>query len=511
MRQIKSDILIERQEAAVYARVSSKEQEKEGFSIPAQLRLLHDYAGQNRLSVAKEFVDIETAKQSGRTGFTEMLAFLKENTAIKTILVEKTDRLYRNIKDWVTLDELGLEIHFAKEGVILSRESRSSEKFMHGIKVLMAKNYIDNLSEEARKGMAEKAEQGIWPSKAPLGYLNITTEEGKKIIIPDPNTAPLVVKAFEWYATGCYSVKEVTLRLKEAGLVFRKSRSAVPQSGIHKILRSLIYTGDFEWNGKRYRGTHDPLISRELWKAVQEIFDNRASGRRKKRKHDFAFSGLIQCGYTGGSLVGDLKKGKYIYYRAIGAKGVPYVKEEELERQFCETLKKLRFDDEVLEWVCQALKESHMDKRVYHEEALSRLQSEYNRLETRIDGMYVDKLDGKISEAFFEEKSMTWREEQKIIIVKMESLQNASQNYIEEGIQLLELAQNAGFLFMKQSAHEKRHLLNFLLSNCIWKDGVLTVRYKQPFDILADFITGLDAQKGHKAENLHEFDKWLGY
>ncbi|MBK9584578.1 MAG: hypothetical protein IPO55_01475 [Alphaproteobacteria bacterium] len=152
-----------------------------------------------------------------------------------------------------------------------------------------------------------------------------------------------------------------------------------------------------------------------------------------------------------------------------------------------------------------------MDKRVYHEEALSRLQSEYNRLETRIDGMYVDKLDGKISEAFFEEKSMTWREEQKIIIVKMESLQNASQNYIEEGIQLLELAQNAGFLFMKQSAHEKRHLLNFLLSNCIWKDGVLTVRYKQPFDILADFITGLDAQKGHKAENLHEFDKWLGY
>ncbi|MBK9584579.1 MAG: recombinase family protein [Alphaproteobacteria bacterium] len=113
----------------------------------------------------------------------------------------------------------------------------------------------------------------------------------------------------------------------------------MPQSGIHKILRSLIYTGDFEWNGKRYRGTHDPLISRELWKAVQEIFDNRASGRRKKRKHDFAFSGLIQCGYTGGSLVGDLKKGKYIYYRAIGAKGVPYVKEEELERQFCETLK----------------------------------------------------------------------------------------------------------------------------------------------------------------------------
>jgi DNA invertase Pin-like site-specific DNA recombinase len=62
----------------------------------------------------------------------------------------------------VTVDELDVEMHFPKEGGVLSRESRSSEKFMHGIKVLMAKNYIDNLSEEARKGMQEKAEQGIW-------------------------------------------------------------------------------------------------------------------------------------------------------------------------------------------------------------------------------------------------------------------------------------------------------------------------------------------------------------
>jgi hypothetical protein len=67
------------------------------------------------------------------------------------LLVEKTDRLYRNLKDWVTVDQLEVEIHFPKEDVVLSRDSRSSEKFMHCIKVLMAKNYIDNLSEEARR------------------------------------------------------------------------------------------------------------------------------------------------------------------------------------------------------------------------------------------------------------------------------------------------------------------------------------------------------------------------
>ena len=98
----------------------------------------------------------------------------------RVILVEKTDRLYRNLKDWVTLDELDIEIHLVKEGIVLSRDSKSSEKFVHGIKVLMAKNYIDNLSEEARKGMQEKAEQGIWPSKAPLGYRNVTGPDGKK-------------------------------------------------------------------------------------------------------------------------------------------------------------------------------------------------------------------------------------------------------------------------------------------------------------------------------------------
>ena len=144
--------------AVIYARVSSKEQEKEGFSIPSQIKLLNKYAADNRLQVIQKYVDVETAKKSGRTGFSEMIKFLrieaksKQSHFCRTLLVEKTDRLYRNLKDWVTLEELDLEIHFVKENVVLSQNSRSSEKFMHGIKVLMAKNYIDNLSEETRKG-----------------------------------------------------------------------------------------------------------------------------------------------------------------------------------------------------------------------------------------------------------------------------------------------------------------------------------------------------------------------
>ena len=121
---------------------------------------------------------------------------------MRVLLVEKTDRLYRNLKDYVTMDKLDLEIHFVKESVVLSKVSRSSEKFMHGIKVLMAKNYIDNLSEETRKGMLEKAEQSIYPFFAPLGYRNVMGPNGKRIIEPDPDITPIITLIFQWYATG---------------------------------------------------------------------------------------------------------------------------------------------------------------------------------------------------------------------------------------------------------------------------------------------------------------------
>ena len=219
-----------RKKAVIYARVSSKEREKEGFSIPAQLKLLKEYAAAQGFKIAQEYVDVETAKATGRTACGEMVAYLKAHPTIRALLVEKTDRLYRNLKDWVTVDELDVEMHFPKEGVALSRKSRSSEKFMHGIKVLMAKNYIDNLSEEARMGMQEKAEQDIWPTKTPPGYRNITGPDGKKIIVTDSAVAPVIAKLFEWYASSQYSVRDARDLAQVALLrAVRVERQAIPR------------------------------------------------------------------------------------------------------------------------------------------------------------------------------------------------------------------------------------------------------------------------------------------
>ncbi|MFZ7113386.1 MAG: recombinase family protein [Desulfatiglandales bacterium] len=507
----------QKQNAVLYARVSSKEQEKEGFSIPAQLKLLNQYASDNRFQVIQEYVDVETAKKSGRTGFNEMIKFFQKEAKSRhpfpcmVLLVEKTDRLYRNLKDWVTLDELDLEIHFVKENVVLSRESRSSEKFMHGIKVLMAKNYIDNLSEETKKGMLEKAEQGIYPSFAPLGYINVECS-GKRFIQPDPVTGPQVRRLFEWYATGNYSLLELARKIHDEGFAFRKSGRKIPKSVVHKILKNPIYYGEFRWAGKTYRGVHEPLISWELFERVQDAMAEKGRRKTGQQKHSWAFQGLLSCGHCGCALVAEIKKNQYVYYHCTGNKGKcpeKWVREEEIARQFGEAIRAIKMDDEVLGWVIAALRESHADEKQYHADQMASLQTQYDKLQRRLDAMYEDKLDGRINQTYYDQKSSTWKKEQDDIFRKMERLQGANRSYLDEGIKLLELAQHAVILYEKQTAQEKRKIINFVCSNSLWKDGRLIPNYRQPFDILAKNNLAYQKEKASFPKKIGLFDIWL--
>jgi site-specific DNA recombinase len=99
--------------------------------------------------------------------------------------------------------------------------------------------------------------------------------------------------------------------------------------------------------------------------------------------------------------------------------------------------------------------------------------------------MYTDKLDGVIDAAFFERKSVGWRDEQQKLLRSIANHQEASQSYFAEGIQLMELARRAPELFEQQEPKEKRRLLDFALSNCTWPSGKLTVEFRQPFELLA--------------------------
>jgi site-specific DNA recombinase len=146
--------------------------------------------------------------------------------------------------------------------------------------------------------MQEKAEQGMWPTKCPLGYRNVTGPDGKKII----------ATLFEWYARGNISLKEAARKAHAAGLLYPKSGAKVPGSTIHTILRNRLYTGWFEWNGKLYQGKHEALVPVHLWERVHGVLDGRFAKKAKRGRNAFAFSGLIACRKCGCAIVGEIKK-----------------------------------------------------------------------------------------------------------------------------------------------------------------------------------------------------------
>jgi site-specific DNA recombinase len=486
-------------EAVLYVRVSSKEQEQ-GFSIPAQRKLLTDYAAQQGLKIVREFEDVETAKRAGRTAFGEMVTFLRDaSNACRILLVEKTDRLYRNIKDWVTIDELKVEVHFVKEGVTLSEDSRSSEKFMHGIKVLMAKNYIDNLGEEVRKGMLEKARQGHWPSVAPIGYLNSPVT---RRIEPDPERAPLVAQLFEWYASGQLSLKAITKKAAAAGLTNRSSGHPLVKAKIHQTLQNPIYCGEFQWLGETYQGQHQPLISRELFEQVQRVFEAANHPKHTKRQH--AFAGLVTCALCGCALTGELKKGRYTYYHCTGYRGPcgnTYIREEELARLLGDVVKHVRIPPELADGVARVLRESQADKEKFVRATTMRLQQQQLLLRTKLDRVYDDRLGAQISEDLWTRKSKELEAELEHVRTEMARHDRASHEYEATGLQILELAQTAYSLYVAQNPQEQARLVKTLLSNCSFDRGTLCPTYRKPFDLFAqgtetgDWLLGLDSNQ----------------
>jgi site-specific DNA recombinase len=470
------------QTAVLYARVSSKDQEREGFSIPAQQKALRTYAQDQHLTIAREFLDIETAKQAGRGGFGEMIAFLKGDPACRTILVEKTDRLYRNIRDWITIDELGVTVHFVKEGATVSADSRSSDKFMHGIKVLMAKNYVDNLSEEVKKGLREKAEQGHWPSVAPVGYVNNLSTHRIEV---DPVRGPLIHAVFDLYATGAYSVKAVTVRATAMGLTHPRSSRPMMKGEMHRILQNPIYVGDFRWLGRVHHGSHEPLVSRERFADVQAVLSRKPRAHYPKQKH--AFMGLLTCARCGCSMTAEMKKGKYVYYRCTGfygACGNTYIRQEKLAALLAAAVQAVQIPAGVANDLVTALREDDGHATQQRAEAVQRLEQRRHAIQAKLDRGYDDYVSGKISEDFWTRKSAQWEEDRRITEGELARLAHQHPSAHITGERILELAKTAYFRYQQQPAAEQRRLLETVLSNCTFDRGTLSPTYSKPFDLL---------------------------
>jgi site-specific DNA recombinase len=187
-------------------------------------------------------------------------------------------------------------------------------------------------------------------------------------------------------------------------------------------------------------------------------------------------------------MTGDIKKGKYVYYRCTGFKGKcpnRYVKEEELTRQFSETLEAIRLEPEIHSLLIRALKESQADESRFHHEETAKLEAERQTLESRLEALYLDKLDRVITPEFFQAKSQEWNRTLDTIKAKLEKHRQAHGNYIEEGARLLDLSQQAAEIYRRLEMAEKKRILHLVLANSIWLNAQLIPKYRQPFETLA--------------------------
>lgn len=471
------------QKAVIYARVSSKEQEQSGFSIPAQIKLLKEYALKNGFNITSEFIEAETAKKTGRKQFNEMIKFLKKNKSIRTILVEKTDRLYRNLKDYIVIDDIGgLEVHLVKEATILSDNSRSQDKFMHGIRVLMAKNYIDNLSEEIRKGIKEKCEQGGYPCRAPIGYKNVIKSSGKRVIELDEERAVFVRRAFEQYAGGGYSFKTLADELRKEGFIPYKTPCT--KMSIENILKNPFYIGEFDWNGKRYIGNHEPIIDKKLYYAVQSQINSHTSP--KTIKHEFAYSNMIKCEECGCYLVGELKKKKYVYWHCTGNKGGDckriYLKEEKIDIAIINFLKRLHISNEEIKEVIDSIKTIFKMKNKYEENSLEQIEKQIKILKNRLNKLYIDKLDGLIDEDMYFKNKEEWQLKLDEFLIKYEATLKNDRTFVDNATQILELCRDALGLYLSYDNTAKRKLLNLLCSNFFFDGENIRIELKSTFE-----------------------------
>lgn len=214
-----------------------------------------------------------------------------------------------------------------KEGQVISKDSRSHETFVHGIKVLMAKNFSDNLSEEGRKGLQEKVAEGGYPRSAPMGDINNLVD---KTIEIDPDVGPTIRQLFDWYGRGEFSIQSRRKKAKQAGLLEGFTKYKVSESSMHKMLQNAVYCGKVPFKGELFLGNHDPIVSESLVQKVQDILNGRSNS-----------------------------KGKYILYKCTGGKGTcsklrKHFQEKIVNEQFAEAIKGIEIDDEKVAWVKEA-------------------------------------------------------------------------------------------------------------------------------------------------------------
>lgn len=493
--------------AILIARVSTKDQEDTGFSLNAQVDLIKEYADRQGILIVKEFIFPESASGTqDRKIYNEMREFRNEHPEVRYLLVEKVDRITRNLKDAVEMNDwlegdADRQIHFVKQCLVMHKDSKSSDKLQWDIQIVLARNYSNNLSEESRKGVLAKAKEGLYPGNKKRGYLCIATPESgkRKVWVHDTSESselPFIKRAFELMETGEYDSTTICFAMKEEGWI-RPNGKMIAKSTMYELLTDCFYCGEFEWDDIHYpNGKHEGIIEKELFYKVQDIL-HRDLKNGKARKHSFLLNKLVGCGGCANSVCGQTQKG-HVYYRCShynpDCSESGCIREEELEEQIVKLLGSIQIKNErLLEWVRKALKESHHNKTEYHSGVVGHLEAEQKKIDDRIEKLYEDKLDGVITKEFYQRKFTQYETRQGEIADKLSRHQKANIDYYELGSSIFDLAQSGAQLYEKTtSVADKRSLLFIVFAKLSLKDGELVPTFHNGFQLIAECAKNSD-------------------
>lgn len=439
-----------------YVRVSTQKQ-GDGVSLEAQREAILGFASRNDITITRWFEEKQTAAKGGRPVFSSMIRLLKQRQA-SGVVIHKIDRSARNFADWAKIGELsdvGIDVHFAAESLdFRSRGGRLSAD----IQAVIAADYIRNLREETLKGITGRLKQGLYPFKAPLGYLD---QGGGKPKTVDPVRGPLIRELLEAYATGQHSIRSLIVLSKHSGLR-NHHQKPLHKSGIEKIINNPFYAGiiRIETTGATYEGVHEPLISAATWQQIQDVKAGKCG--KKVTRHNHTYRGLFRCQHCDTAMIPEKQKG-FIYYRChTPACATKCVREEQIERsvQFILTNVHLtdadirRLTDEARTWI---------EQEETSNTSLNTTKLQLAELEARLDRLTDALIDRLIDEETFKERKERLLVERQTLREKLTS--GDAQPTADDIREFLERIKSLAATYEMALPRQKRQILEWATSN----------------------------------------------
>ena len=438
----------------LYARKSTDTEDKQVLSIDAQLAELRKFARDNKLAVIDELIEKQTAKNPGRPIFNSMINRI-ENGEANGILAWHPDRLARNSIDGgqiiYLLDQTSLNyLRFP----VFQFENTSQGKFMLSIMFGQSKYYVDNLSENTKRGLRARVRNGDFPSQAPFGYLNDTRT---KTIVVDKRYSPLVKELFERYAKGDQTMENLAYFLQENGAI-TKGGNAFKDDKVKGILQNPFYYGHFLYGGELHEGRHTPIISKALYDKAQAVIEKRGH-TQKQTKPTTPFLGLLRCAGCGMSITSETKTKtqkngnfhSWIYYRCSRKKRAakciePPVREKDLLPQLSALLGEYAMSNDVFNFMTDRMTQDEQAESSSNLSLLDDLRQQISHLTTRQEILLDSYLDQDIDRQTFLAKKSEILSEKKSLEESLANLQANQNAWLEPMRNWLETAKSICYL-----------------------------------------------------------------